>query len=280
MANARRTRAEASTGTTFRALSLPRDELKSDRVAAELERRIFSGELATGTRLPTETELCEILGVSRSVVRDAVRALVARGLVTVKQGHGMTVTEPSDASYSQALITLLIRSDLTMGDVVTARGTIETRLVPLAAVNGTEEDWERLEGFYEAFAAAVDAADWDTARDRHVDFHVGLLRAIHQPALELLLKPMTEIILISGAPPRQTAKADWEVETHRPILDAVRARDPARAERAMGAHFAAVADPERYDAFRARPFSAVFTEVPWAHPPRGSDAASHDMMNR
>ena len=266
MASRRRADDEASAREPFSRLTLPRDELKSDRVAAELERRIFSGELATGTRLPTETELCEILGVSRSVVRDAIRSLVARGLVTVKQGHGMTVTEPSDASYSRALITLLIRSNLTMGDVVTARGLIEARLVPLAAVHGTEEDWERLEGFYQAFAAAVEAGDWDAARDRHVDFHVGLLRAIHQPALELLLKPMTEIILISGAPPRQTAKVDWEVETHRPILDAVKARDPAGAEEAMAAHFAATAEPERYEAFRARPFSAVFAEVPWARP--------------
>jgi GntR family transcriptional repressor for pyruvate dehydrogenase complex len=266
MASRRRAADDAPRHTSFSGLTLPRDELKSDRVAAELERRIFSGELATGTRLPTETELCEILGVSRSVVRDAIRSLVARGLVTVKQGHGMTVTEPSDASYSQALITLLVRSDLTMGDVVTARGTIETRLVPLAALNGTEEDWERLEGSYGAFAAAVDAGDWDGARDRHVDFHVGLLRAIHQPALELLLKPMTEIILISGAPPRQTAKVDWEVESHRPVLDAVKARDASRAEAAMAAHFVAAAEPARYEAFHARPFSAVFNEVPWARP--------------
>ena len=266
MASRRRSDEQTPARTTLSGLTLARDELKSDRVAAELERRIFSGELATGSRLPTETELCDLLGVSRSVVRDAIRSLVARGLVTVKQGHGMSVTEPSDASYSQALITLLIRSDLTMGDVVTARGTIETRLDPLAAVNGTEEDWERLEELYTDFAGAVDAADWDAARDRHVDFHVGLLRAIHQPALELLLKPMTEIILISGAPPRQTAKVDWEVETHRPILDAVKARDPARAEEAMAAHFAATADPERYEEFRARRFRLVFTEVPWAHP--------------
>jgi DNA-binding FadR family transcriptional regulator len=257
---------QASRRRSFNGLTLANDELKSDRVAAELERQIFSGELATGTRLPTESELCDILGVSRSVVRDAIRSLVARGLVTVKQGQGMTVAEPNDASFSQALITLLVRSDLTMGDVVTARGTIEMRLVPLAAVNGREEDWERLEDHYQQFATAVDVGDWDAARDRHVDFHVGLLRAIHQPALELLLKPLTEIILISGAPPRRTAKVDWEVESHRPILDALKARDADMAEQAMAAHFAAATDPARYETFRARKFNAVFAEVPWARP--------------
>jgi DNA-binding FadR family transcriptional regulator len=257
---------DATRHSSFNALTLARDQLKSDRVAAELERQIFSGELASGTRLPTESELCDILGVSRSVVRDAIRSLVARGLVAVKQGQGMTVAEPNDASFGQALITLLVRSDLTMGDVVTARGTLETQMVPLAALNSTDEDRARLEHHYERFEAAVAAGDWDAARDRHVDFHVGLLQAIHQPALELLLKPMTEIIMISGAPPRRTARVDWEVETHRPILDAVKARDPEAAVQAMTDHFVATADPARYARFRARKFGTVFSEVPWARP--------------
>lgn len=247
-------------------LTGPPDELKSDRVAGELERRILSGELRAGTRLPTESELCDILGVSRSVVRDAIRTLVARGLVTVRQGHGMTVAAPNDAAFGHALIALLARSDLTMGDVVNARATIELRLAPLAAVHGTEEDWEHLEATYQRFAAAVDEAEWDVARETHLDFHVGLLKAIHQPALELFLKPMTEIILISSAPPRRNAKVDWEVTTHRPILDALKARDAAGVERAMSDHFAATTDPKRYRTFRARPFRAVFTEVPWARP--------------
>jgi len=56
------------------------DELESDRVAAELEQRISSGQLAAGERLPTEGALCELLRVSRSVVGDAIRSLVAGDL--------------------------------------------------------------------------------------------------------------------------------------------------------------------------------------------------------
>jgi len=243
-----------------------RGELKSDRVAAELERRILSGQLEPGERLPTESELCELLGVSRSVIRDAIRSLVARGLVTVRQGHGMTVAAPSEAVFVEALLILLARSDLRMADVADARATIETRLVPLAAQSGTEVDWKHLEAVFTAFADAVDASQWDAARETHLEFHLGLLRALHQPALELLLRPMTEVILISSAPPRLTAREDWEVETHRPILDALKARDPAAVEQAMADHFAATRDPRRYETFRARPFRDVFTEVPWARP--------------
>lgn len=234
-----------------------RDELKSDRVAAELERRIISGKLAPGERLPTEGELGELLDVSRSVVRDAIRSLVARGLIVVRQGLGMTVAIPSDAAFGHALLTLLARSDLTMGDVINARAAIETRLVPLAAESGTEADWEALEETYLNFGAAVDGQDWDTARDAHLEFHVRLLRALHQPALEILFKPMTEVILVSSTPPRRTAREDWEVESHGPIIDALKSRDAAAVEQAMADHFAAVADPKRYKTFRARPFHAA-----------------------
>ena len=253
-------------GAPTRAFASVRDELKSDRVAAELERRILCGELAPGDRLPTEGELGEMLGVSRSVIRDAIRTLAARGLVSVRQGHGMTVAEPSDAAFGHALIALLARSALTMGDVINARATIEGRLVPMAVNSGTEEDWDELDQTVRAFADAVAEGRWDAARETHLAFHLGLLGALHQPALELFLKPMTEIIVISSAPPRQTAREDWEVETHAPILDALRARDAAAVEAAMDAHFAALTDPRRYRTFRALPFRDVFEEVPWARP--------------
>lgn len=247
-------------------LSGVRHELKSDRVAAELERRILSGQLKPGERLPTEGELCEILDVSRSVVRDAIRSLVTRGLVTVRQGQGMTVAEPSDLAFGHALIALLARSELTMGEVVDARATIETRLIPQAVTTGTNADWDGLEETYTSFADAVAGQRWDIARDAHLAFHVGLLRSLHQPALELFLKPMTEIILISSAPPRETAPEDWEVESHKPILASLKARDAATAEKAIADHFSAVRDPARYEAFRSRLFKNVFADVPWAIP--------------
>src|ERR1700679_2767227 len=142
---------------TTRPLSLNgvRDELKSDRVAAELERRILSGELAPGDRLPTEGELGAMLSVSRSVIRDAIRTLIARGLITVRQGQGTTVAAPSDAAFAHALVALLARSELTMGDVIDARGTIESSLVPLAVETATEADLDALAAAHAAFAEAV-----------------------------------------------------------------------------------------------------------------------------
>lgn len=232
--------------------------LKSDQLAGELENRILGGALQPGDRLPTEDELGEIFSVSRSVIRDAVRQLVARGLVTVQQGRGTTVAEPSDVAFASAALALLARSGVTVGDVIDARAMLEVAIVPLAADAGTEEDWVSLEQTYERFAKAVEHNEWNTARDAHLEFHLGLLRALHHPALQLLLRPMLEVIWLSSEPPRVTHPADWEVETHWPILLALKSGDAAATEEAVREHYRVLEDNDRYGSYRSKPFSTVF----------------------
>jgi DNA-binding FadR family transcriptional regulator len=239
------------------------DELKSDRVVIALERQILSGRLPAGARLPSEGELCEILAVSRSVIRDAIRMLVGRGLVTVRQGRGMSVAAPTDAAYANALLGLLARSGLRMEDVLTARATIETKLVGIAAVAGTRADWAELEATLDRFAAAVTEGNDQLAGDCHTAFHTGILQAIHQPALSLMLRPMTEIILVSSnASLRGGTPEDWEVDLHRPILAALVAGDAEAAEAAMVTHFEVSTGRDHYQAFLERKFSDAYFDQP------------------
>lgn len=241
---------------TFRA------ELKSERLVAAFERQILSGLLAPGTRLPTEGELCDQLNVSRSVIRDAIRSLVARGLVTVRQGRGMTVAMPSDTAFSGALLVLLTRSGVTMGDVIEARSTIETRLIGLAAASGTDEEWAQLEATLDEFAGAVAEGDDALANEKHAAFHIGIMGAIHQPALDLMLKPLTQVILVSStASLVRSSPEDWEVEVHRPILEALKAGDAAAAEQAMAQHFEVSTAPAPYKEFLDRKFSDAYFDV-------------------
>src|SRR5687768_13788307 len=112
----------------------------SQRVADELTERILAGSWDAGTRLPSEPELSAQFGVSRSVVRDAVRALQARGLVDVRQGFGTVVRKPSDEPYAEALFELLVRTDLTIGDLVAAREPLEVAVAELAAKRRSDGD--------------------------------------------------------------------------------------------------------------------------------------------
>jgi DNA-binding FadR family transcriptional regulator len=207
-----------------------------------------------------------MLGVSRSVVRDAVRTLAARGLVDVRQGRGMMVAQADSNAFGHALMVLLSRSGLKMGDVVDARAELEISLVGSAAQRGRPVDWDRLDASLKEFSDAVEGSRWEEARQTHLQFHLGILRALHLPALEVFLLPMAEIIVVSAAPPRLEAEEDWEVATHHPILEALRAGDPAAAEAAMREHFRVTMGERRYGEFRSLPFHKVFAELPWATP--------------
>src|SRR5207237_7792693 len=105
----------------------------SDQIAGEFARCILKGELPAGTKLPTESELGTLLGVSRTVVRDAMRTLSVRGLVQVRHGHGMEVASTSEGAFTDAFIVLLLRSNLTVAEVLEGRQVIELGICPLAA---------------------------------------------------------------------------------------------------------------------------------------------------
>jgi GntR family transcriptional regulator, transcriptional repressor for pyruvate dehydrogenase complex len=238
-------------------------DLKSDRVVALLEHQILSGELPAGTLLPTETELSAILGVSRTVLRDAVRALVARGLLRVRQGRGTIVAEPSDEAFGDAMVALLARSAVTVRDVMDARVSIETMLVRLAAEGGTDDDFAELERTEQALMEAIAAGDDAAAHAAHAAFHAGILRATHQPALALMLAPITKVALLTGtASVRRGAMEDWDLGAHRAILDALRLRDAGAAQKAMRAHFAALEERPVYLGHLDQPFAQAYFGAP------------------
>lgn len=228
---------------------------KPEQVVLDLERRILSGALRPGERLPTEGELGTELGVSRTVIRDAIRTLTARGLVRVRHGFGMEVAAPSSLPMTHAVADLLMRSDLTVGDVLDAREALDRQLAPLAARNATDEDVDRMAAAFERFAAAAGGGDATVAQDAHLAIHLGFVEAMHLPALELMLKPMAEVILLSSVRPAPDPER-WEVDSHRPLVAALRERDEAALVRAVEGHFA-ILRGGAYDRFRASRFRDV-----------------------
>lgn len=233
----------------------------SDHVAAEVERQIVGGKPPPGERLPTEEALCELFGVSRSVIRDAVRTLKARGLVHVGPRHGIVVADPSDEAFGEAMLLLLARSGLTMREVTEARAAIETQLGPVAAERGTDEDWSRMEERLDGFRSAVERADWARAHAQHLGFHLALLGALHMPALDVLLKPLHETIVLSSLPPVADNPDLWDVPSHPPILAALRDRDADATREALEAHFKRFLDDKRYAEFEERPFKDAGLEA-------------------
>jgi DNA-binding FadR family transcriptional regulator len=209
----------------------------SDRVVAEIERLILSGELREGEKLPTETELCRAFSVSRSVIRDAVRTLSARGLVHVQHGQGTVINPPGESTVANALILYLLRSDLTIHDVLAARAAIETGVCPVAATRASEDDIKQLAADLAALDEALHRGDWQHVQDEHLAFHLDLLRATNFPALEVMLRPLQHVVMLSSVPPYVEHPEFWEVSAHQAILDAIRAHDEDRTRQALRDHY-------------------------------------------
>ena len=202
----------------------------------------MDGTFPSGARLPTELELQESFGVSRTVVRDALRTLQVRGLVDVRRGTGTTVrSTPADA-YSIAAATMLLRSKLTIGDVFRARAALETQLTIVAARNYTIPLLDRVEAALSRFESAVRAGEEVAAIVRaHVDFHTQIVLATDLPALEILLRPIQEMMLATsiagqGMDPRDPAS--WRLTQHRAIFEALAERDEEAVSEACDRHWA------------------------------------------
>lgn len=232
-----------------------------DQVLNVLESRILDGSFEAGGRLPTEVELGERLGVSRTVIRDAVRVLEARGLVEIKRGAGTRVRATTADAYVNAAAMLLIRSDMTVGDVLDARAALESHLTVLAAQNRELENLERISAALGTFAAAVERRDPTAAARCHVGFHTELVRATRLPALDILIRPLQQMMLATSLVPSGIEADDprgWRVETHRALFLAVESQSPTAIETAVAEHWT-YTQSQAFAEIRAQRIGALYS---------------------
>jgi len=216
-------------------LNLQRDQLSS-QVADQLEELIVARSLAAGEKLPAERELAEALGVSRSVVREALRTLAARGLVKVKPGCGTYVCRPS-AEHAAAPFELLLKlqhdPDL-VEHLFEVRRTIELDIAAKAALRAQADEIAHLRSLWQEMRSTNDL---DHYSELDVAFHLALARAAHNELYSVLLATVTRLLSETIRVALQTNRAfEQGVARHQQILEAIEARDPALARAAMLAH--------------------------------------------
>ena len=202
---------------------------------------IASGELPPGSLLPTEPEMSARFGVSRSVVREALRVLGAKGLVEVRHGSGTRVTTPDrwDPLDPQLLGALRDRgpSAAVLHDLLEARTIVECEVAALAAERAEREDHEALTAALKTMRNSLSDAPQFVTGDSA--FHLALLRAARNRVLERMTQPMHELLsyaqALTDAIPGVLTRALAE---HERIAHAVARHDPAGAREAMREHLA------------------------------------------
>ncbi|MEU8542750.1 FadR/GntR family transcriptional regulator [Streptomyces sp. NPDC048717] len=161
------------------ALGQPRRSGLSDQVIAQLRNQITSGEWPVGTRIPTEPELVEQLGVARNTVREAVRALAHNGLLDIRQGSGTYVVATSE------LAGVMDRrfADSDPLHVAELRATLESSAARLAAERRTDRDLVQLDTLLRRREAAWEARDAEEFVTADTAFHHAVVVASHNDVL-------------------------------------------------------------------------------------------------
>ncbi len=218
-----------------------RRERLYEQVAESIEELISSGKLKPGDKLPGERELALNLGVSRTVVREAVKALSERGLVTIQPGNGIFVSDLDSNHISDQVGRLFRLNGSSYRDIAVVRRILEVEIAGLAAQNATSEDLAEMKAAIDFMEAHQDSIEQFVLGDRN--FHAALARSTHNKILPALLDAFVDqldefkrlIFLVEGAPQQGQA-------SHKAIYAAVCEGDVERARAAMLRH---VNDAER-----------------------------------
>ena len=202
-------------------------------VAKQLERRITE-ELKPGDLLPPERQLVQMLGVSRSSVRDAIRSLELKGLLEPRQGIGTVVCSP-DATPANSLATALLEKRKMIAELLDVRNIIEPPLAGRAAVHVSRDEISEMEEILVRQEAKVRGGELGIEEDS--EFHYNIALASNNSAVLKIVDVLMDLL-------RETRERSLQVEGrqekslagHRRILSALKRGDAAAAEAAMRRH--------------------------------------------
>ena len=211
-------------------------------IAAErILEMIVEQELKPGDRLPTEQELADSLGLSRSVTREAVKVLAAIGRVSAQRGRGLYVGKGNSTQQGS----LLSGHQFMPGRIEQVEQLLEFRLVQEvyaageAARKATPPDLNRLDAAINDCAKALDTDDRNLWQDADTRFHLGIAKASGNDfiwsALESVRQLQQQVVLLAlhGGSGGSLHAAQ---EEHLEILAAIRSGDPETASAAAQSH--------------------------------------------
>lgn len=212
-----------------------------EQVMAQIEQRIFAGELAAGDQLPNERDLSMLLGVSRSSLRESLRVLEALGVLEIRrggEGGARLVDAPGEGLVNLFKLQLAL-GQFSATDVLETRLALETWCCREAALRRSDDDLHELSGILDA----MDDVEITTSEFNRLDalFHVRIAESTGNRLGAHLMQSLRTAIN------RQMVEAyarleDWRATArvvrheHRQLLEFVRAMDPAGASACVHDH--------------------------------------------
>lgn len=205
-------------------------------IANDLEQKIRNKELKENDKLPSERELTSIYGVSRNVIREALKAMEEKGLVDIKMGKGVFVTKPEVSNVSDTLETFIDTTSISIEQVVEARKELELVVCRLAIERADKEDIQKLSVIYEEMQALLGNPAAFCEKD--AEFHVRLAKASQNEMLELFTKTINNVLdrkLVLDSRDGYLVRERAQIE-HKAIIMALEYKDMAGIEDAVQRH--------------------------------------------
>jgi DNA-binding FadR family transcriptional regulator len=210
-------------------------ERVSEQVSRHLTEQIVTGHWRPGDVLPSERQLARSFQVSIPVVRESIRTLVAKGLVSVRHGVGSFVNPPEQWNNTNSLAILMRHEQSTLLSVHDVRAVFEPVIARLAAEHATDEQLAAVAHALERMRSLVDSPDAACAAD--LDFHLNLARATGNPMFAVVLQPIAVLMLEAILRSRYVQQAiEHGIQEHQAVFDCVRRHDADGAYAAMLAH--------------------------------------------
>jgi GntR family transcriptional repressor for pyruvate dehydrogenase complex len=196
---------------------------------------IMSGEYRAGERLPPERILVEQIGVSRTVVREALNLLETRGLIRIEHGKGAVVSANGAHALHNNLGYLLRMQPGTLWELMEMRKALEVEVAGLAAERSTTDDIAIMRDVLDRMRENINAPEGYV--DADVEFHDLLARSARNRVFLMMMEPIVDLLLASR---RMTgskeANAKRALRAHKAILKKVEAKDVEGARREMRKH--------------------------------------------
>jgi GntR family transcriptional repressor for pyruvate dehydrogenase complex len=209
----------------------------SSQVAEQIQQLILSRDLKPGDRLPTERELGDTFEVSRTVIREAIRTLEARGLVKSQTGSGTYVRamKGSDVATSLGMYINTQRKPFSLDALMEVRHVLELEMVRLAAMRASETDITNLENSLEKMCSTTtdteEFSKWD------LEFHLQLCEASGNPLFGIILEPLTESLFeLIWTGTSTPGAANEACDFHAKILTHIKNKDGQGAVEVMIEH--------------------------------------------
>jgi GntR family transcriptional repressor for pyruvate dehydrogenase complex len=219
--------------------SVTRESTLTARAESQIEQLIVSGQLHPGDRLPSEKELGARLGVSKTVIREAIRTLAAKGLVEVRAGSGTYVLDLGGEIVSKPIGLLLRSHAIQPRHIHDVREVLEVRIAALAAEQAQEADLDAMAKSIQRLQKTRLTAGEYAAAD--LEFHHALAVGSGNILFSMLSSSLNDVmkeIRLWAFRKDGMAAAERAVMYHTRILDKVRARDVEGAAQAMREHLA------------------------------------------